>query len=173
MPLLFSYSVTVSDFPLWGRLCPRQAAGPALSRCRVALAARWALPGRALLCKGCRFGPNVVGVGLGRPVSHPRPWEDRHGRPRQGSPPPRAAGLKQRRLGDEPRAPAHPQAHEEARHVLTVRQAGTSLAVQWLRRHALSNGGWGSIPGHGTRPHMRQLKDLGATTKTEHSQGNK
>ena len=33
-------------------------------------------------------------------------------------------------------------------------KAGTSLAVQWLRLHASSAGGCGSIPGRGTKiPH--------------------
>ena len=34
---------------------------------------------------------------------------------------------------------------------------GASLAVQWLRLHAPNAGGWGSIPGQGTRSHMLQL----------------
>ena len=33
---------------------------------------------------------------------------------------------------------------------------GTSLAVQWLRLCASSEGGSGSIPGQGTRSHMPQ-----------------
>ena len=35
---------------------------------------------------------------------------------------------------------------------------GASLAVQWLRLHAPNAGGWGSIPGQGTRSHMLQLR---------------
>ena len=34
----------------------------------------------------------------------------------------------------------------------------TSLVVQWLRLCAPSAGAAGSIPGQGTRPHMRQLR---------------
>ena len=36
-------------------------------------------------------------------------------------------------------------------------EAGTSLVVQWLRRHAPNAGDLGSIPGQETRPHMLQL----------------
>ena len=35
---------------------------------------------------------------------------------------------------------------------------GAFLAVQWLRLHAPNAGGWGSIPGQGTRSHMLQLR---------------
>ena len=35
---------------------------------------------------------------------------------------------------------------------------GISLAVRWLRRHALNAGGLGLIPGRGTRYHMPQLR---------------
>ena len=35
---------------------------------------------------------------------------------------------------------------------------GASLVVQWLRLHAPSAGGCGSIPGQGTRFHMPQLR---------------
>ena len=50
----------------------------------------------------------------------------------------------------------------------------TSLVVQWLRLHAPSAGGLGSIPGQGTRSHKLQLrvcshnyswKTQGASTK--------
>ena len=34
---------------------------------------------------------------------------------------------------------------------------GTSLVVQWLRLHAPSAGGLGSIPGQGTRSHVLQV----------------
>ena len=35
---------------------------------------------------------------------------------------------------------------------------GTSLVVQWLRRHILNAGGTGSIPGWGTKvPHASQI----------------
>ena len=40
---------------------------------------------------------------------------------------------------------------------------GTSLVVQWLRLRAPNAGGRGSIPGQGTRSHMR------ATTKSSHA----
>ena len=55
---------------------------------------------------------------------------------------------------------------------------GTSLVVQWLRLHALSAGGRGSIPSQGTkscvtsRVHMLQLKILYAATKTQGSKIN-
>ena len=35
---------------------------------------------------------------------------------------------------------------------------GTSLVVQWLRLHALSAGGPGSIPGQGTKSHVSQVE---------------
>ena len=35
---------------------------------------------------------------------------------------------------------------------------GTSLVVQWLKLGASTVGGWGSIPGQGTRSHTLQLK---------------
>ena len=51
--------------------------------------------------------------------------------------------------------------------------------VQWLRLHAPNAGGWGSIPGQGTRSHMPQLrvcilqlKILSAATETWCSQIN-
>ena len=47
----------------------------------------------------------------------------------------------------------------------------TSLAVQWLRLHASTAGGAGSIPSQGTRSHMSQLKSSHAATETQHSQG--
>ena len=37
-------------------------------------------------------------------------------------------------------------------------ERGTSLVVQWLRLHALSAGGPGSIPGQGTRSHRLLLR---------------
>ena len=53
----------------------------------------------------------------------------------------------------------------------------TALVVQWLRLCAPNAGDLGSISGHGIRSHMPQLrvymlqlKILGATTKTWHSQ---
>ena len=39
-----------------------------------------------------------------------------------------------------------------------INRGGTSLVVQWLKLHAPSEGGLGSIPGLGTRPHMPQLR---------------
>ena len=59
--------------------------------------------------------------------------------------------------------------------------AGTSLAVQWLRCHAPNAGDPGSMPGQGTSSHMRQLKVhtlqrrpeiLCATAKAQQSQLN-
>ncbi|TEA29277.1 hypothetical protein DBR06_SOUSAS14810096, partial [Sousa chinensis] len=38
------------------------------------------------------------------------------------------------------------------------RLTGISLVVQWLRLHAPSAGGPGSIPGQGTRSHMLQRR---------------
>ena len=35
---------------------------------------------------------------------------------------------------------------------------GTSLVVQWLRFHTHNAGGPGSVPGQGTRSHLRQLR---------------
>ena len=56
----------------------------------------------------------------------------------------------------------------------------TSLVVQWLRRHAPSAGGLGSIPGQGGRSHtpqlrvcMPQLKISLAASKAQGSQINK
>ena len=45
--------------------------------------------------------------------------------------------------------------------------SGTSLGVQWLRLRAPSAGGWGSIPGQGTRSrsHMPQLRSSVAKLK--------
>ena len=37
----------------------------------------------------------------------------------------------------------------------TMRARGTSLAIQWLRRHTPNAG---SIPDQGTRPHMPQIR---------------
>ena len=45
--------------------------------------------------------------------------------------------------------------------------------VQWLRLHAPSAGGLGSIPDRGTRSHMLQLKILHTSTKNGCSQINK
>ena len=42
---------------------------------------------------------------------------------------------------------------------------GTSLVIQWLRLHAPSVGGPGSILGQGTRSHVLQLKSSHAATK--------
>ena len=50
---------------------------------------------------------------------------------------------------------------------------GTSLVVQWLRHHASSVWGLGSIPGWWTSSHMPQLKILHAASKIWHSQMNK
>ena len=36
----------------------------------------------------------------------------------------------------------------------------TSLVVQWLRLCAPSAGGWGSVPGRGTRSHLLQLERI-------------
>ena len=46
------------------------------------------------------------------------------------------------------------------------------LVIQWLRLHAPKAQDPGSIPGHGTRSHMPQLKIPCATTKTWHKQIN-
>ena len=58
-------------------------------------------------------------------------------------------------------------------------RGGTSLVAQWLRLHTPNAGGWGPIPGQGTRSHVLQLrvcmpqpKILCVTTKTWHSQIN-
>ena len=42
-------------------------------------------------------------------------------------------------------------------------EAGTSLVAQWLRLRTPNGGGLGSIPGQGTRSHMR------AATKSSHA----
>ena len=43
-------------------------------------------------------------------------------------------------------------------HWLEKQDIGTTLAVQWLRLHAPTAGGMGSIPGWGTKvPHAIQL----------------
>lgn len=54
------------------------------------------------------------------------------------------------------------------------------MVVHWLRLQAPNAGGWASIPGHGIRFHMPQLrvrrlqlKILSAVTKTRCSQANK
>ena len=44
---------------------------------------------------------------------------------------------------------------------------GTSLVVQWLRLHAPSAEGLGSITGQGTRSHTPQVKILYPATKTQ------
>ena len=47
-----------------------------------------------------------------------------------------------------------------------VHTHGTSLVAQWLRLHTPNAGGPGSIPGQGTRSHMRAAtKSSHATTK--------
>ena len=51
--------------------------------------------------------------------------------------------------------------------VLKSKGIGTSLVAQWLRLQASNAGGLGSIPGRGTRSHMR------AATKTRCNQINK
>ena len=64
-------------------------------------------------------------------------------------------------------------------HLHRNHRVGTSLVVQWLRLHASTARGPGSIPGWGTGSHMPQLrvlmlqqklKILSATTETLHSQ---
>ena len=52
-------------------------------------------------------------------------------------------------------------------------QQGISLMVQWLRLSAPNAEGLGSIPGWGTRSHVRLLKTPRATSKTQHGQTNK
>ena len=49
----------------------------------------------------------------------------------------------------------------------SINYSGTSLVVQWLRRHIPNVGGPGSIPGQGTRFHKPQLS-LHATTERTH-----
>ena len=44
---------------------------------------------------------------------------------------------------------------------------GTSLVIQWLRLHAPSVGGPGSILGQGTRSHVPQLKIMPTATKMQ------
>ena len=51
--------------------------------------------------------------------------------------------------------------------------SGTSLVVWWLRLHAVSAEGPGSIPGQGTRSCIPQLRVPHAETKTWHSHLNK
>ena len=48
---------------------------------------------------------------------------------------------------------------------------GTSLVVQWVRLHAPSAGGLGSIPGRGTRSHMHAAakSSYAAHTATKHA----
>ena len=41
---------------------------------------------------------------------------------------------------------------------LKKKKIGTSLVVQWLRLHTPKAGSLGLMPGHGTRPHMLQLR---------------
>ena len=43
-------------------------------------------------------------------------------------------------------------------HLLKNSRHGTSLVVQWLRLRAPNAGGWGLIPGQGTRSRMPQLR---------------
>ena len=50
---------------------------------------------------------------------------------------------------------------------------GTSLVVQWLRRHAANAGDLNLTPGWGTRSWMLQIKILHVATKTQHNQINK
>ena len=50
---------------------------------------------------------------------------------------------------------------------------GTSLVVQWIRLHAPSVGGPGSIPGQGTRSHMRAATKSSHATTKEQAQPNK
>ena len=52
-----------------------------------------------------------------------------------------------------------------------IHRSGISLVVQWLRLRAVNAGGWGSIPGQGTRPHRPQLKQIlyAVTKRTCHS----
>ena len=53
---------------------------------------------------------------------------------------------------------------------LRILALGTSVVVQWLRLHTPNAGGWGSIPGQGTRLHMLQLKKIPhIATKIEES----
>ena len=53
---------------------------------------------------------------------------------------------------------------------LKIQYLGIFLAVLWLRLHAHSAGGLGSIPSQGTQSYMPQLRIPSATTKTWHSQ---
>ena len=46
---------------------------------------------------------------------------------------------------------------------------GISMVVQWLRLHALNTGGFGLIPGWGTKIPRATRKSIHATTKTQHS----
>ena len=49
------------------------------------------------------------------------------------------------------------------------KEAGMSLVVHWLRLHASSAGGLGSILGQGTRSHMLQLRpSAGRRKKKSH-----
>jgi len=47
-----------------------------------------------------------------------------------------------------------------------MKHLGTSLVVQWLRLHAPSAGGLGSIPRQGTRAHMPELNSNAATGRS-------
>ena len=47
---------------------------------------------------------------------------------------------------------------------------GTSLVVQWLRLHASSAVGQGSVPAQGTRSHRLQLKDSECHKEEQRSQ---
>ena len=52
--------------------------------------------------------------------------------------------------------------------LLTNSKLETSLVAQWLRLQAPNAGGLGSIPGQGTRSHMRAAtKSSHATTKEQ------
>lgn len=106
-PVLFSYSVTVSDSPLGGRL-PQGApcasvrgrqAGPALSRVLSGACHPLGPPWLGFALQG----PQVTLVwsqtswvwGWGRdPVNHLHLWEDRHVRPRPGSLTSRGSGAR-------------------------------------------------------------------------------
>ena len=52
-------------------------------------------------------------------------------------------------------AQSSPLAKERIQSDIKMIHQGTSLVVQWLGLHAPNAGGPGSIPGQGTRSHMR------------------
>ena len=56
--------------------------------------------------------------------------------------------------------------------ILNFYTLGTSLVVQWLRLHAPSAGGLGSIPGQGTRSHMLQATKSSHTTTKDAARHN-